>query len=169
MRSSPHSPQPRPSGFSLVEVMVATTIFVVAAVGLAPLLLLAARTTAGARATTYAAVLAREKMEQLRAEPVASGGGTGLSPSPPRALYENTPGYCEFLDANGRWLGAGTAPPAGTAFLRRWSISPLPASPDHVLVLQVLVTGLHTGAGAPGRARAPEEARIVSVKTRRAP
>lgn len=171
--------------------MVATTVFVVAAVGLAPLFLLAGRATAGARTTTYAAVLAQEKMEQLRSlawgfdpldrpfsdvttdttvDPENPSGGAGLSPSPGDALSENTPGYCDFLDANGRSLGSGTAPPLNTAFVRRWSIEPLAASPDHTLVIQVLVTRLGDGAARrpPGLARQPEEARIISVKTRRA-
>jgi len=178
-------------GFSLIEVMVATTVFVVGVVGLAPLFLLAARATSLARTTTYAAVLAQEKMEQLRSlswgfdafnqpisdtttdvtsEPEALAGGTGLSPSPADALSRNTAGYCDFVDANGRSLGGGTTPPAGAAFVRRWSIEPLSANPDHTIVIQVLVMRLRAGAieRRSGAARQPEEARIVSVKTRRA-
>jgi len=163
--------------------MVATTVFVVGVVGLAPLFILAARVTSGARATTYAAVLAQGKMEQLRAlawsvddrdqpisdtttdtsiEPETSAGGTGLSPSPGDTLTRNRRGYCDFLDANGRSLGGGTTPPADTTFVRRWSIDPLPTSPDHAVVIQVLVLRLRDGAaGVRG------DAHIVSVKTRR--
>jgi len=149
--------------------MVATTVFVVGVVGLAPIFLLAARATAGARMTTYAAILAQAKMEQLRTEPEESAGGTALSPSPVDALARNTAGYSDFLDANGRSLGGGTLPPASTAFVRRWSIEPLPANPDRTLVLQVRVVRLRDGRAdrLPGAPRFPDEARIVSLKTQR--
>lgn len=178
-------------GFSLTEAMVAATVFVIGVVGVAPLFMLAARATSGARTTTYAAVLAQEKMEQLRAlawgfdalnqprsdttsdtsaEPETSTGGTGLSLSPADALSRNTAGYCDFLDVNGRSLGAGSMPLPHTAFVRRWSIEPLPTNPNTV-VMQVLVIPLrHAGTERPrGAARAPDEARILGVKTRRAP
>jgi hypothetical protein len=132
--------------------MVATTVFVVAAVGLAPLLLLAGRTTAAARTTTIAATLAREQIERLRGEP-AVAPGTG----------------CEFLDGHGRLLGAGATPPAGTAFVRRWSLDPLEADPDSAVVIQVVVTPYREGlAAAPDHRRPPGEARLVSVRARRA-
>jgi len=178
-------------GFSLVEVMVATTVFVVGVVGVAPLFILAARATSGARTTTYTAVLAQEKMEQLRAlrwgfdafdQPVsdlstdtsaeleASAGGTGLSPSPGDALARNTSGYCDFLDTNGRSLGGGTAAPAGAVFVRRWSIATLASNTDQAIVIQVLVIRIRNGAATmlPGATRLPDEARFVSLKTRKA-
>ena len=56
-------------------------------------------------------------------------------------------------------------------FIRRWSIAASDAGPD-TLVLQVLVTrrGIRMaarGSGASGRM--PDDARVVSVKTRRTP
>jgi hypothetical protein len=136
--------------------MVATTVFVVGVIGLAPLFILAARATSGARTTTYAAVLAQEKMEQL--------SDTSLSPSPGDALVRNTSGYCDFLDATGRSLGGGTTPPTTTAFVRRWSVDPLPTGPDNAVVIQVLVFRLR---GSPAGLRG--DAHIVSVKTERQP
>jgi prepilin-type N-terminal cleavage/methylation domain-containing protein len=147
-------------GFSLLEVLVATTVITVAVAALAQLFALATHAVAGARATTYAAVLAQQKMEQLRGLtwgfdalglPVTdtttdvsavpeTGGGRGLSLSPAHSLGTNSEGYCDFVDAFGRPLGGGTAPPAGTAYIRRWSIEALPADPDNTIVLQVLVT-----------------------------
>jgi prepilin-type N-terminal cleavage/methylation domain-containing protein len=141
-------------GFSLLEVLVATTIITVALSSLAQLLLIATRANAGARTTTYAVVIAQDKMEQLRATDL-----TELAASPAGALGANTVGYVEYLDANGRPLGGGSATPAaGTVFTRRWSIDPLAGNPDGTVVIQVLVT----------RAMARGEARLVSVKTRKA-
>jgi hypothetical protein len=135
-------------------------------------------------------VLAQEKLEQLRSlewgfdasdqplsdtttdttiEPEAASGGTGLSPSPDGALFENAAGYCDFLDLHGRSFGGGTTPPIGTAFIRRWSIEPLPSNPADTIVIQVVVVPLRGRAAArqQGAARLPDQARIISVRTRR--
>jgi len=144
-------------GFSLLEVLVATTLLTVAVSSLAQLLFIAARANAGARTTTYAVVLAQDKMEQLRGADI-----TELAVSPPGVLDANTVGYVEYLDASGRSLGGASAvPTAGTVFIRRWSIDPVAGddgNPDHTIVLQVMVT----------RALAHGGARLVSVKTRKA-
>src|ERR1043166_4220241 len=92
-------------GFSLLEVLVATTMMAVGLTALAQLFALSTRTNHSARTTTYAAVLAQQKMEQLRGltwgfdnlglpitdtttnisvVPEVANGGTGLSPSPDR-------------------------------------------------------------------------------------
>jgi hypothetical protein len=185
-------PQDDDGGFSILEVLVATTIMTVAVAGVAQMFALATYANASARATTYAAVLAQQKMEQLRgltwgfdvqglpvtdtttdvtAVPEIAGGGRGLSLSPAQSLGTNTEGYCDFVDVFGRALGGGTTPPAGTAFIRRWSIEALPSNSSHTIVLQVLVTraGRRSVADTSKTApRAPEEARLVSVKTRTA-
>ena len=179
-------------GFSILEVLVATTIMTVAVAGLAQMFALATYANASARSTTYAAVLAQQKMEQLRgltwgfdaqglpvtdptpdvtAVPESASGGRGLSLSPAQSLGTNTEGYCDFVDRFGRALGDGTTPPAGTAYIRRWSIEALPTNPSNTIVLQVLVTraGRRSGADtSKTAARAPDEARLVSVKTRTA-
>ncbi len=108
-------------GFSLVEVVVAMAIMITATVALAELSIVAVRANRVARSTTVATVLAVQKMEQLQ-----SAGWTELTSSPPDALGQNTDGYCDFLDANGQTLGAGTSPPVGAVFVRRWAIAPLP-------------------------------------------
>ena len=176
-------------GFSLIEVLVATTIMTMAFVALAQLSILSIRVNHGARSTTFATLLAYHKIEQLRAltwsvdgigaptsdtstdttvEPAEPSGGTGLGPSPADALTQNTSGYCDFLDANGRTLGGGTTPPMSTAFIRRWSIDQLPAAMNATLVIQVSVTPIRSGGVAGNRRRLPDEARIVAVKTRKA-
>jgi hypothetical protein len=78
-------------------------------------------------------MLAEQRMEQLRGE-----GGIRLAHSPPGVLGRNTPGYVDYLDGSGRFLGTGVVPPANTAFVRRWSVEALSSHPD-MLALQVLV------------------------------
>jgi type II secretory pathway pseudopilin PulG len=144
-------------GFSIVEVLVATTIVTVAVAALAQVIVLSTRANGGARATTYASILAQQKMEQLRGltwgfdvlgmptsdtttdlttRPETAAGGKGLRPSPGNSLGSNTEGYCDFVDKFGKPLGGGTTPPARTAYVRRWSIELLPADPTNTLVLQ---------------------------------
>ena len=186
--------QHRQRGFSLVEVLFALVVLSVAVSGLAHLFTVAAYTNARARATTYAAVLAQQKMEQLRGlaygfepgggavtdvdtdltvQPELPAGGAGLRSSPPGALAANTVGYVDYVDAGGASLGGAAAvPPPGTAYVRRWSVEPLPSSANTV-VLQVLVKRARPGDAADNRigpgGRSAEQTRLVSVKTRKAP
>jgi prepilin-type N-terminal cleavage/methylation domain-containing protein len=180
-------------GFSLLEVLVATTILTVSLAALAELCAMSTRANTSARTTTYTAILAQQKMEQLRSltwsfdplglpisdittdttvAPERDSGGTGFSPSPVNALGQNTDGYVDYLDTFGRTLGGGVTPIEGTVYIRRWSIEPLPANPANTVVLQVLVTRRRNRGAADAAAditRLPDEARLVSVKTRKAP
>jgi type II secretory pathway pseudopilin PulG len=182
-------------GFSLIEAVTATSIMAVAVLSLAQLFVISTNANRSARTTTFAAVLAQQKMEQLRGlawgfdtiglpisdtdsdltvTPARAGGGKGLTPSPTGVespLRKNVIGYCDFLDAAGVSLGGGDVPPPNTAYIRRWSIEPLPTNPNNTLVLQVLVTRQdNRGAAAQSASvdRLPDEARIISVKTRKA-
>jgi prepilin-type N-terminal cleavage/methylation domain-containing protein len=186
------------AGFTLVEVLVAVGLLVVALVTLAELFAISTRTNQGARYTTSTSVLAEQKMEQLRGlawgfdmlglpltdltsnvaafeatgecASAAAGAGVGLSPSPAGALATSTDGYVDYVDINGCGLGGGATAPAGTVYIRRWSIEPLPTNPNNTVVFQVLVTR-RTDRGALASAnpvmRLPEEARLISVKTRK--
>jgi prepilin-type N-terminal cleavage/methylation domain-containing protein len=168
-------------GFSLLEVIVATSILVAGVAGVAPLLIVASRANQSARVTTTASLLAQQKMEQLRAlmwgrDPsgvllsdvdtdltvaFASGaGGFGLQPSPAGSLDRNVNGYCDFIGADGRVLGGGSALPAGTAYVRRWAIDPLPPNLNEALLLQVVVMR----AGSVGMLR--EEVRLTGIRVR---
>lgn len=180
------------AGSTLVEVIFATGILTVGLVSLAQLFAISTKNNINARTQSYAVVLAQQKMEQLRALtwgfdnlnlplsdtttntalPVESPtGGTGLSPSPADALRTNTDGYVDYVDAAGNVLGGGLTMPTGTAYIRRWSIEPLPMNPNDTMVIQVLVTNsLNRGSAneSGSVARLPQEARIVTVKTRKA-
>jgi prepilin-type N-terminal cleavage/methylation domain-containing protein len=178
-------------GFSLLEMLVAATILTVGLAALAQLFAISTRANFSAKSTTAAVILAQQKMEQLRGLtwgfdmlglpigddasdttviPQAPTGGKGLSPSPLDALQTNQDGYCDFLDRYGYSLGGGTTPPDGAVYIRRWSIEPLPTNPRNTLVLQVLVTPVRDRGSNPGAhtRRLPDEARITSVKTRKA-
>ena len=124
-------------GYSLLEVLVATTIVVVGVAALAQLVGVASHASLRARQTTTAAVLAQQKMEELL--PQAT---TELTPSPADALVHNVDGYSDFVEGSGRSLGSGPAPPAGSMYLRRWSMDRLRDGRDNTWILQVLVTDL---------------------------
>lgn len=178
------------SGFSLAETLVATALLATALVALAELFGIATRSNAIAKNGGMTMILAEQKMEQLKGltwgfdvaglpvsditsdtsvVPMTAGGGTGLSPSPSSALRANTAGYVDYIDATGRSLGGGSSAPIGTAYIRRWSIEPLPTNPNNTLILQVLVTRrLDRGTANLGSVqRLPEEARLIAVKTRK--
>lgn len=179
------------SGFSLAEVLVATLLLAMALTSLAELFAVSVKNNAVARNGTFTSVLAAQKMEQLRAltwgfdilglpisdtatdtavSPQAPAGGKGLSPSPSNTLQANTDGYVDYVDGQGIILGGGTVIPNNTAYIRRWLIEPLPTNPNNTLIIQVLVTrNRNRGIGDAGSvARAPEEARLITVKTRKA-
>lgn len=184
--------QDRDDGFSLIEVLVAMMVTVPAVVGAAGMVIVAACLVRDARLESTAVVLASQKLEQLRAlewnsddanggwpssdtttdltrdPPVA--GGLGLTASPAGSLNGNVPGFVDFLDVGGRWVGTGTRPPPDAAFIRRWAVTPLPANAADTLALQVLVTTVTRDAavtpGPAGRRRMSGEALVATVRTR---
>lgn len=178
-------------GFTLIEVLIATTLLVSIAIGVGQLMMIGVRAGWAARAQTAAAVLAAAKIEQLRSlpwtyEPIPgvivprtdyaanlnvdppSDGGPGLAPSPPGTLAANRPPYVDYLDAEGRWVGNGPSPPPGAVFVRRWAIAPLQADPFRTVVFSVLVTTVaHDESRAgPWTAPGPNEALLVLLRTR---
>jgi prepilin-type N-terminal cleavage/methylation domain-containing protein len=169
-------------GFTLVEVLVAMLVLCAAALGGMQLVAIATEAMARARIESLAASLASSRMEQLRslrfefddtglritdtttslASEPPGPGGPGLTPSG-ASLDSNVAGFADFLDGRGEWVGSGTAPPPGAAFVRRWSIDPADSVGD-LLVLQVVVRTV--AAGSPGAGRARGEARYVSLLAR---
>jgi len=180
------------SGFSLVETIVATSLLAGAVVVLGQMFAIAMADNTSARTGTFAAVLAEQKMEQLRgltwgfdiiglpltdtssniALPIQSGtGGPGLSPSPSNSLRANVDGYVDYVDGFGRIIGGGATVPAQAVYVRRWSVEPLPTNPNNTVILQVVVTKSRnrgtadTDQGSTRRLR--DEARVMTVKTRK--
>ena len=178
------------SGFSLIETLVATMLLAGVLVSTAQLMIIGTRSNISSHRSTYSTTLAQDKMEQLRGLvwgfdelglPVndyttnlgvnpPDATGVGLSPSPDDALASNITGYVDYVDREGTVLGGGGAPPAGTVFVRRWSLESLPTNPNNTLILQVLVfsVGDREAAGTGVVLdRTRDEARLVTVKTRK--
>jgi hypothetical protein len=180
-------------GFTLVETLLSLSLLTMGVVAVGSVMALGARGSQSGAATGLAAVLATQKLEQLRAltwgfdaagiavsdlttnvavSPEQPTGGRGLSSSPADAMERNVEGYCDFLDGRGVVLTGGILP-AGTVYVRRWSIRPLDAMGSGVL-LQVLVTRWRyrgtadTDASDRAGRRLPDEARVVAVRTRKA-
>ncbi|HXW07068.1 MAG TPA: prepilin-type N-terminal cleavage/methylation domain-containing protein [Vicinamibacterales bacterium] len=184
----------RPEGFTLVEVLIASAVFVTLSVGIAHLFAVAGAAGVAARTQTSASILAAAKLEQLRSLTwrwradatdaptlpesdlttnlsTSSPGhdGRGLRESPVDTLSRNIPPYVDYLDETGQWVGNGSAPPAGCVFVRRWSVRGLPADPHRTLILQVLVISVreHAVRGAlPWARRSGSEAVLTTVRTR---
>lgn len=153
------------AGYALIETLVAAAVVVGLAAGVAQVALLTGAAIRESGAQARALFLAVQKLEQLQAlvwtfddrlEPVsdeatdlaldpAAPGGRGLLPSGPLTGPAGA-GYVDYLDRDGRWVGTGTQPPSGTAFVRRWSVSPVAAPGGDGLLLQVMVVA----AGARG-------------------
>jgi prepilin-type N-terminal cleavage/methylation domain-containing protein len=108
-------------GFSLIEVLVATTITVIALSGLAHVFVLASAANRAARTRTIAAMLARDKMEELlsRDDELVSGR--------------------DFIGGRGEWLG-DSSPPPGTVLVRQWTVSPGAGFLPRARVLTVWIT-----------------------------
>jgi prepilin-type N-terminal cleavage/methylation domain-containing protein len=141
------------AGFSLIEVLVATTVITVGVASLAQLFVVSARANRIANTTSTTLLLAEQKMEELL-------GDTDVDPSPPGTLLANTPGFIDYLDSSGVSLGVvSNVPPPGAGFICRWSIDPLPTSAVGTMVIQVLVFGSLNNT---------VQSRLVSVKFRKA-
>jgi prepilin-type N-terminal cleavage/methylation domain-containing protein len=162
-------------GFSLLEVLIATTIVAVALSALAQLFMLSMNANRNAKATTMATVLAAQKMEQLRSLTWSlDARGTPLTDPylaslPSGSLRQNAAGFFDLVSSSGESFGEGTTVPAGAMYLRRWSIEPLPADSGNAIVLQVLVTQRferRMGAGWNAR-RLPEDSHLITVRTRK--
>lgn len=151
-------------GFTLVEVLVAMGVLSAGALAAVSLLSGATRAMFVARSQGVAVLAASARLDELRSlrfefdgggqrvtdvstrlavYPPGPGGG-GLTPGG-ATLDSNVPGFVDYLDASGAWLGAGPSTPPAAAYLRRWAID-APGDPD-LLVLQVLVRPLSEGAG----------------------
>jgi prepilin-type N-terminal cleavage/methylation domain-containing protein len=139
-----------PSGFSLVEVMVAAAILGCAVLSVAQLVATATTATADARRVSEATLLAWQKMDELRSLAFAFDDAglpvtdPQLSPSPAGTLSTDTDGYVERLD---------------DLYRRRWAIAPAAGDPD-LLLLRVRVV-------AAGREN--ELASAVTLRARRRP
>ncbi len=127
----------REGGFSLVEVLVASGILVAGIAAILQLFVIATHATVDARDATYAAVLAAQKIEELRAAPFPAPGDA-----------------TEYLNARGVRL-----PDAARAlYERRWTVAPLASQPAETVTVTVRVWR---------RGAAHRAVRLTTVRTRR--
>jgi len=145
-------------GCSLIEVLVAMAIFMVAAGGLAQLGALATSANLRAGRTSSATVIAQQKVEELLSDP-----GLARQVSPARALSSSVDGWFDFVDRRGRPIGAGVSPPEGSDYLRRWSVERL--TDGAALIVQVEITDIRnaTSCGSAGAPRQTDPVRLVAA------
>jgi len=134
-------------GFSLVETLIATTLMAGALVSLAQFIGAAAQSGSAARTRALAALMAAQKMEQIRVmswDAIASVPGS----------------VTEFLDASGNLRCPNADAPCGDAvFVRKWSAAHA-AFPAGVLIIDVDVRLVGHGHGS---------ATIISARGRMTP
>ena len=182
----------RDAGFALVEVLSAVLLISVTAASVTDLYLTGSRSVQHARVETAATIAATQKMEQLlglawAVDPATPGsstvdlttdlstdpsgpGGAGLGASPAGALHANTPGFVDFLDARGQWVGAGAAPTAEAVLVRRWRVDSLPGTSGRLVALHVFVTAV-ARPGSPNDAaqvRYPADVLLTTIRARKA-
>ena len=155
----------------------------------AQLFIVSLRAQDSARVQSMTTILANQKVEELRGlvwtvdedgRPLSdwtsnlsvqppTADGSGLSASSPNTLDVNTPGYVDYLDAHGVWVGTGSSPPRTARYIRRWCIQSLPTDPDNIVILRVLVTTLTTDLHATKpRRRLGEDALVETMRARKA-
>jgi hypothetical protein len=137
------------AGFSILEALIAATVFAVAVVSLVQLVMHSAAQSLRTEMATVGVTLAQSKLEFLRATPFAfdaSGVRTEdavLALSPSDAHARDSPPYVEALDRVGALVPASTR----GMYLRRWSITALDGDADTRLLI-VCVTAQGTRASA---------------------
>jgi len=161
-------------GSTLVEALVATLVFTTGLLAMAELVGIATSSNIRARRNTLTTIFAAQKLEELRSltwgfDVTGASASDPALQSSPGALQRNTPGFVDHVDPGGVVVGRDVHAPPTSAFTRRWSIEPLPASPEDAVLIQVLVTRT-TNRGQADRGavgRLPGDARLVTIKVRK--
>jgi type II secretory pathway pseudopilin PulG len=108
---------PRASGFSLVEALVALALVAGVSAMLPPALAVAARLQRDSAIETEAALIAASRLESLKADVAAGRAGAGGS------LDAAHDGWHARIDRDGTIVPAGRA-----AYECRWRVTPAPAA-----------------------------------------
>jgi Tfp pilus assembly protein PilV len=140
------------SGFSLAETLIALGILAAALLSLAQLFTISAAVIQRAQHVSIAAVIASQKLEELRALP---GAGAARAAD-----------GIELIDRDGSVLPPDRS--QGSAYTRRWSVRPHAADPDRLSVIDVRVTpGTTDAARLPGNGQRPAgEVALVTMRAR---
>lgn len=127
------------AGFTLVEVLIASSVLTVGLLAAARVLAASTAANGASRTITTATMMAIEKMEQLRALAIDD---PAFALSPLNSLVSDVDGYSDRPSPQ---------------FVRRWAIEALPSYPDDAVVVHVVV--FRTGAA--GRAS------LTTIKVRK--
>ena len=141
-------------GTTLVEAIVAIAVLAEAVVALAGLSHMAVRVAMLARERSIAAIYSLQKMEALARDVRTLATSAGDS------LESDVPGFIEYLDRNGA-ITSGE----GRAFVRRWSIRPLPADAG-LLAIQVDVAPCRRTPAADLCGDVASHVRLATVRSR---
>ena len=168
-------------GFTLVEAVVALGLLATVSVSVSTALMAGRATAVHARDEAIGRVAAQARLSALTSlafDTVAGAdgsavavtdtstdvtadppgpGGTGLAESPPDALWRDTTGYVDYLDAAGRDLGSQAGVRERAAYVRRWAIGRQGSGPGEVVVMAVLVAR----SSAAARAAIGDPARVI--------
>lgn len=156
------------SGFSLLEVLIASALLASALVGLAHLAALGVRQTQRASTDVSALALAQSKLEALKSVPwTYDAGGApvsdpALSASPPGALTADSVGYFDLLDRFGRSVPSADGP--SVVYRRRWAVAPVDPLSADTLALRVCVWAR---GGAVADAHSQPDACVSTARTRK--
>jgi hypothetical protein len=174
-------------GAALLETLIAAAIVITVSSGVGGLLLWSTRALWATGTQGLATVLARQKVEQLLAlewrtdsdgarfsdvstdvavDPAAEGG-SGLQPTPGGTLTRNVSGYADFVRADGLSHPAGTSPPAGAVFVRRWAIAAHALDPADTVIITVVVLPLAAATQSGGMSAAGVTLQTVRTRTLR--
>ena len=122
-------------GFSLVETLIATALMATALVSIAHFIGGAAQSGTAARTRALAALMAAQKMEEIR---VVSWNDVAVMP----------PAGVEYLDVSGHARCPDADVPCGDAvFVRRWSVRPAPFA-GGIVIFEVDVRQVGKGHGS---------------------
>ena len=156
------------SGFTLVEVLVASALIVSVAGGFAHLAAAGVARSNAARSAGVALALAQGKLEELRAAPWsydAAGlpaSDPALTPSPDDSLTSDRDGWFDALDRFGG--GVPVEERRRAVFGRRWSVSRFEPGDGDTLILRVCVRSMVLSAAAGAGAA---DACVSAVMTRK--
>jgi len=139
-------------GITLLETLLAVSLFITLAAGTAQLLAQTRVLAARADLESSAIVAAINRMERVRAVPWRFGlGGTSeevgqLPVSPAGSLTEDVDGFHETLDEWGTPLTERSGEPR---MVTRWAITPVAGGDDDARGIEVCVYAWPAGAGTP--------------------
>jgi hypothetical protein len=133
----------------LVEVLIASGLLAAVCVSLPHAFVSAVRANLAAADVTWTAVLAAQKVEELRSQPFPEPGVLDLH---------------DLLDARGHPVDGPQRP----VYIRTWRTEPFAAAPDQTIVITVVVSPYRYAAGNRGEAATAGATRLVTLRTRKA-